>query len=144
MKVEYKEITGAAALDFKLEGHQAFRDGVDTSKEWNASIFHWDGQGNTPSFEVGRDQGNFIGSVNLGSNTRSDGQKGINTQNWGQGAPNNDNNRLSTLAVSVGNVVNDDTKIGEVGSTGLSTGPHLHFEVWENGVRKNPENYLQF
>ncbi|WP_016950397.1 Calx-beta domain-containing protein [Anabaena sp. PCC 7108] len=51
---------------------------------------------------------------------------------------------LSTFAVSVGNVVNDDTKIGEVGSTGWSTGPHLHFEVWQNGVRQNPRNYIQF
>ena len=51
---------------------------------------------------------------------------------------------LSTFAVSKGDVVNDDTKIGEVGSTGLSTGPHLHFEVWENGERKNPEDYILF
>jgi murein DD-endopeptidase MepM/ murein hydrolase activator NlpD len=51
---------------------------------------------------------------------------------------------LSTFAVSVGDVVNDDTKIGEMGSTGLSTGPHLHFEVWQNGVRQNPRNYLSF
>jgi murein DD-endopeptidase MepM/ murein hydrolase activator NlpD len=51
---------------------------------------------------------------------------------------------LSTFAVSVGNVVNDDTKIGEMGSTGLSTKPHLHFEVWQNGVRQNPRNYLSF
>jgi murein DD-endopeptidase MepM/ murein hydrolase activator NlpD len=51
---------------------------------------------------------------------------------------------LSTFAVSVGTVVNDDTKIGAVGSTGLSTGPHLHFEVWQNGVRQNPRNYLSF
>ncbi len=49
---------------------------------------------------------------------------------------------LSIFAVSVGNVVNDDTKIGEMGSTGLSTGLHLHFEVWQNGVRQNPRNYL--
>jgi len=51
---------------------------------------------------------------------------------------------LSTFAVSVGTQVNDDTKIGEVGNTGLSTGPHLHFEVWENGVRQNPRNYINF
>lgn len=51
---------------------------------------------------------------------------------------------LSTFAVSAGTVVNDDTKIGEVGNTGNSTGPHLHFEVWENGVKQNPENYIQF
>ncbi len=51
---------------------------------------------------------------------------------------------LSIFAVSVGNVVNEDTKIGEMGSTGLSTGPHLHFEVWQNGVGQNPRNYLSF
>lgn len=51
---------------------------------------------------------------------------------------------LSTFSVSPGTQVNDDTKIGEVGNTGLSTGPHLHFEVWQNGVRQNPTNYISF
>lgn len=48
-----------------------------------------------------------------------------------------------SLNVSVGQAISQGDKIATVGSTGDSTGPHLHFEVRINGERKNPLDYLK-
>lgn len=48
----------------------------------------------------------------------------------------------SKLCVSPGQIIIEGEKIAEVGSTGRSTGPHLHFGVRKNGEYVNPMDYL--
>jgi len=50
---------------------------------------------------------------------------------------------MSVILVEAGDEIELGDTIGLVGSTGLSTGPHLHFEVWEDGGRAvDPRPYL--
>jgi len=49
---------------------------------------------------------------------------------------------LDAIHVKIGDKINRGDVIGDVGSTGISTGPHLHYEVVYYGKKNNPINYF--
>ena len=50
---------------------------------------------------------------------------------------------LDSMDVSEGDLVSTGTTLGTVGSTGLSTGPHLHWELRVSGVAVDPNRHLE-
>ena len=50
---------------------------------------------------------------------------------------------LSAISVTVGQQVAVGQRIGAMGSTGRSTGTHLHYEVWVNGRPQNPLRFVK-
>ena len=50
---------------------------------------------------------------------------------------------LSRIFVRQSESIGQGQRIGSVGSTGNSTGPHLHFEIRQNGILRNPIGYLR-
>lgn len=108
--------------------------------------------GEIREFEVGGHKGNdYAAPVGTPTYAADDGT--VTIAGWSDSAGNwvviDHGNGLVTkymhhsrIVVSQGQAVKKGQKIGEVGSTGQSTGPHLHFQVELNGVAVNPDDYL--
>ena len=50
---------------------------------------------------------------------------------------------LSAINVRMGTQIGKGGALGRVGSTGRSTGPHVHYEVWYDNTVKNPSNFIE-
>ncbi len=50
---------------------------------------------------------------------------------------------LARLSVQSGDGISDGEQIGFAGNTGVSSGPHLHFEIWKDGEKVDPANIAQ-
>lgn len=104
-------------------GQMAFHEGLDFMAEVGTPI-HAAASGIVVEAEKTPDYGNIV-KVDHGS--------GVETRYA----------HASKLLVKAGDRVEKGQLIAEVGNTGRSTGPHLHFEVRLNGVALDPRKYLQ-
>ena len=51
---------------------------------------------------------------------------------------------LSEITVKIGDKIKAGQVIAKSGNTGISTGPHLHLTIRENGIPVNPNNYMNY
>lgn len=105
-----------------ITGRRSFHDGIDIAARYGTGVYAYaEGKVTFAGWNGGYGKVIFIDHGN-----------GLQTRYA----------HLSKIYVSVGERVDTGEKIGAVGSTGRSTGPHLHFEVRQNGSTRNPWNYL--
>jgi murein DD-endopeptidase MepM/ murein hydrolase activator NlpD len=110
--------SGYGARRHPILGYMRMHAGVDFGAGWGTPIYAaTDGRVSFAGWHGGH--GNYV---------RLDHGSGIGT---GYG-------HMSRIAVSPGTSVRRGQVIGYVGSTGLSTGPHLHYEMYRNGQTVNP------
>ena len=84
------------------------------------------------------------GTVTMAKTGYNSGNGNYVTINHGDGFSSSYLHMLENLQVSVGQKVKAGQVIGYMGSTGMSTGPHLHFTIYYNGATVNPADYINF
>jgi len=119
----FDKSSGFGARVDPFTGRYAFHPGIDFAGPWG-SVVHATAPG-TVVFA-----GNRGGYGNM---VEVDHGYGIHTR-YGH---------LSAISVRVGAHVGRGAGLGRVGSTGRSTGPHVHYEVWYDDVARNPNNFIE-
>ena len=84
------------------------------------------------------------GTVTMAKTGYNGGNGNYVTINHGDGFSTSYLHMLENLQVSKGQKVKAGQIIGYMGSTGMSTGPHLHFTIYYNGSTVNPADYINF
>ena len=105
-----------------ISGTYKFHSGVDIGASYGSPVYAAAAGTATVSYDAGG-FGNYV-TINHGN--------GYSTL-YGH---------MSSVAISSGSYVSQGQVIGYVGSTGASTGPHLHFNVYHNGSLTNPMSYF--
>ncbi len=119
----FDKSSGFGARVDPFTGRYAFHPGIDFAGPWG-SVVH----ATAPGVVV------FAGTRGgYGNMVEIDHGYGIHTR-YGH---------LSMISVRVGTRIAKGAALGRVGSTGRSTGPHVHYEVWYDDVVKNPNNFIE-
>ncbi len=103
-------------------GYYKWHSGVDIGASYGTNIYAADG-GSVVTSQYSSSYGNYVMIDHGGGNYTLYAH-------------------MSQRLVSVGDAVTKGSVIGLVGSTGVSTGPHIHFEIYQNGERVNPLDFF--
>ncbi len=119
----FEETSGFGPRVDPFTGRYAFHPGVDFAGPWGSTV-----TSTAPGTVV------FAGNRGgYGNMVEIDHGFGIHTR-YGH---------LEAILVQVGAKVGKGAPIGKLGSTGRSTGPHVHYEVWYDDVVRNPSNFIE-
>jgi murein DD-endopeptidase MepM/ murein hydrolase activator NlpD len=115
--------SGFGARVDPFTGHYAFHPGVDFAGPWGAAV-----TATAPGKVI------FAGNRGgYGNMVEIDHGFGIHTR-YGH---------LSKITVAMGALVGKGSLVGRLGSTGRSTGPHVHYEVWYDDKVRNPNSFIE-
>ncbi len=146
IRTEFSELYAdkPVAKSVKKVGSAGFVWPLDKAYEQYVSSFWGDGRGHE-AYDIAAKTGVPILSVKSGVVESINGSGSA----YGKHFVVNHGNGIKTLYahcsalyVNVGDKVEQGEVIALVGNTGRSTGSHLHFEVYKNGARVNPANYI--
>lgn len=120
---EYEETSDFGARVDPFTHHVAFHPGIDWGGPWGSAV-----RCTAPGTVV------FAGPRGgYGNMVEIDHGFGIRTR-YGH---------LSSILVKVGAKVSKGTPVGKLGSTGRSTGPHVHYEIWLANVVRDPSRFIE-
>ena len=119
----FDKTSGFGARVDPFTGRYAFHPGIDFAGPWGSVV-----KATAPGTVVAAGYRGGYGNM-----VEIDHGYGIHTR-YGH---------LSAITVRVGSKIGKGGGLGRVGSTGRSTGPHVHYEVWYDDVVKNPNNFIE-
>jgi hypothetical protein len=120
---EFERTSGFGPRIDPFTGRYAFHPGVDFAGPWGA-IVHATAPGTVVWAGPKGSYGNMV---------EIDHGYGIHTR-YGH---------LLSILVRIGAKVTKGSPVGKLGSTGRSTGPHVHYEVWYDDVVRNPSKFIE-